>query len=762
MPSSPAGPVGDWRLLFERNPLPMWVFSLASRRFLAVNRAAVEHYGYSEAEFLSMTVDDIRPPEDLPRLDDMLRQGPHHGRHGLWRHRRRDGSLIDVEVVSGEVDFDGEPARLILLQDVTEQLRAQERLRRKKALLSLAGSVARLGGWSVALPDLHLSWSDEVCALHGIPVGEAPSLEAAIGFYLPEDQPRLREALAASIAGERGFDLEARLRDASGALRWVRLIGLPERDDQGAVVGVSGAIQDITDRKLAEREARELARQLSTTLESITDAVFTLDHDWRFTYVNRHAEQVLARPRESLLGRCVWAEFPQAVGTVFQREYERAVAQNRAVNFKAYYAPLLCWLEVHAYPSELGLTVYFRDVTGLHEAEQARQARAAAEASSRSKTRFLARLSHEMRTPLNAVLGFAQLLVNRPGLPPEQEDYAQHILRAGHHLLALVNDVLDLQQVEEGRLTLHPAVLDLRALAAETAELLTPLAGQRDIAVYNEVPAGCHVEADEQRLRQVLINLVSNAIKYNRPGGTVRLVAQRLAANRVALRVVDTGQGIAADQLHALFQPFERLGRESSAVEGTGLGLVIARRLVEEMGGHLELQSQLGRGTCAHVELPGAAPGALPASPPLASDAAAGAAPPGHAAAPVLRLLYVEDNPINALLFEEALGRQPDLELRIADSGGQGLALAAQWRPDVLALDANLPDMSGFELLQRLRALPGLADTPAFMCSADALPEDLLRAREAGFAGYWTKPVDLARVMGDLRALRERLAGPSA
>ncbi|MCW7538357.1 PAS domain S-box protein [Aquabacterium sp. A7-Y] len=762
-------------MLFEHSPLPMWVYALDSGCFLAVNAAALAHYGYSEAEFLAMGVEQLGPAVDSAPGAEVPGTTAR-----LSRHRRHDGSEIDVELLSEAVDFDGVPARLVLAQDVTERLRAERGLHEKKALLALAGRVAHLGGWSIDVPDMRLRWSDEVCEIYGVPPSLTPGFAEAIEFYAPEDRPRLQQALDACMRDGQGMDMEARLRTADDRLRWVRVIGQAERDELGRVVQVRGAIQDITERKLTEQEACDLAERLSTTLESITDAVFTLDRDWNFTYVNRSAEQVLQRSRESLLGRRIWDEFPKAVGSVFQREYERALAQNRATNFKEYYAPLGRWLEAHAYPSELGLTVYFRDVSELREAEDARQARIEAEESSRSKTRFLARLSHEMRTPLNAMLGFAQLLSLGPvreGGGSEQEDYAHHILQAGRHLLALVNDVLDLQQVEEGRLKLNPAAMELRGVAATAAELMAPLAATREIALHNDIRPGLRVLADEQRLRQVVINIVSNAVKYNRHAGRVQLTAEARRPGFVSLAICDTGPGIAPEQLQALFQPFERLGRESSAIEGTGLGLMIARRMTEEMGGTLELDSRVGQGTCVNIELPlaseevpqqGAGGAPAPAQQRFAtrSAAVAPAHPPAAGAPPrptperALRLLYVEDNPINALLFQETLALHPEVTLRIADNGSQGLQAASEERPDVLALDANLPDMNGFELLKRMRELPGLQDVPAYMCSADAMPEDLRRAREAGFAGYWTKPVDLAQVIGDLRALHAALRRP--
>ena len=389
------------------------------------------------------------------------------------------------------------------------------------------------------------------------------------------------------------------------------------------------------------------------------------------------------------------------------------------------------------------------DRSERRQAEQARQEKIVAEMANRSKSEFMSRMSHEMRTPLNAIIGFAQLLRLRSGT---RIDHVDHILDAGRHLLMLVNDVLDLQRAETGELALRPQPLSLRALVDECLAMLRPLADAR--AVHQQPPpadAPRPALADAQRLRQVLLNIGSNAIKYNRPAGRVIWRFAGHDDGTVDVIVEDSGAGMTDDQLARLFQPFERLGRDTSTIEGTGLGLVIARRLVEQMGGALDVRSRAGVGTTVTIRLPAAA--AAPA-PPLRETPSV--APIVLDAALPLRLLYVEDNRINALLFEEALRRHEGFELRVAEDGREALELVEQWRPDVLVLDAHLPGASGHEVLRALRRRHELADAPAYMCSADAMPEDVQRALDAGFRGYWTKPLDIDAVLGELHALRSR------
>lgn len=418
----------------------------------------------------------------------------------------------------------------------------------------------------------------------------------------------------------------------------------------------------------------------------------------------------------------------------------------------------VCCLDSEAREFDAGAGLALQDLAALAGTvlrQRLRDEHAAAMAHV-AKSEFLSRMSHEMRTPLNAVIGFTQLLLSRQDAPGEQEvrDYAEHVLHAGEHLLALTNDVLDLQHVEEGRAELEATDVPLDVLAREVISQLEATAHERGVRFDLQVPEGAVVCADTRRLRQVLHNIASNAVKYNRPAGIVRWSIDADAApGRVRLSIEDTGSGLKPAQMKRLFQPFDRLGKETSTIEGTGLGLILARSLTVAMGGTLEVASSAGVGTRVMVELPAAQQAKLPFTAP--APTAAPSPPASNAcASPALRMLYVEDNRINAILFEEAIRLRDDVELRVAEDSGEALEQVRDWTPDVLVLDAHLPGMDGFELLRALRALPHLHDVPAFMCSADALPDDVQRAASAGFTGYWAKPINIARIMSDLDRLR--------
>jgi PAS domain S-box-containing protein len=388
------------------------------------------------------------------------------------------------------------------------------------------------------------------------------------------------------------------------------------------------------------------------------------------------------------------------------------------------------------------------DVTERRAAETALRDKQAAELASRAKSRFLSRMSHEMRTPLNAMLGFAQLLAEAPVDAARVRDYAEHVLGAGRQLLEMVDRVLDLQRVDEERVDLRIGPVALAPLVARAVDAVRADAEARGVHLSCEVPDGADVQADASLLFEALRQLSLNAVRYNRPAGLVRWFVEPSGDGRLALVVEDSGAGMCDAQMARLFQPFERLGRETGPIEGSGLGLILARAQVDALGGRLTITSRAGQGTRATVELPRARSDSAPAAVDATAPPTAAAAAPADAP---LRLLYVEDNRVNALLFGEAVRVMGNVELRVAEDGREAIETVAGWQPDLLVLDAHLPGMTGYEVLEQLRKRPGLERTPAVMCSADAMPDDLARARRAGFVGYWTKPIDLSRVMADLQ-----------
>jgi signal transduction histidine kinase/ActR/RegA family two-component response regulator len=416
-------------------------------------------------------------------------------------------------------------------------------------------------------------------------------------------------------------------------------------------------------------------------------------------------------------------------------------------------ARLLERVKGHAEELEVRVEARTRDLTLANqelaqEITERRRAEAEAERANQAKSEFLSRMSHELRTPLNAILGFAQLLELDADSPDEKESVGQ-ILRAGQHLLALINEVLDISRIESGRLQLSLEPVPIAETMRHAIELVGPSAATAKISVTIEpVDDELHVLADRQRLEQVLLNLLSNAIKYNRRGGSVTLSCDRPAADRLRLHVIDTGPGIRADKLARLFVPFDRLGAEAGEVEGTGLGLALSRSLVEAMGGTVQVKSDVGVGTRFSIELP------IAEGPVMADEAPGPLVETALAAGPPVKVLYVEDNLSNRRLVESVLGRQPGVTLLCAMQGRLGLDLARDHRPDLILLDRHLPDISGDEVFRILREDPGTRDIPIVILSADAIPGRVRRLLDAGVQAYLTKPLDVRSLLATVASIR--------
>jgi signal transduction histidine kinase/ActR/RegA family two-component response regulator len=392
------------------------------------------------------------------------------------------------------------------------------------------------------------------------------------------------------------------------------------------------------------------------------------------------------------------------------------------------------------------------DITEHLRLLEAEQARDSAEAANRAKSEFLSRMSHELRTPLNAMLGFAQLMRMQDAerLNTRQRQWIEKTEQAGWHLLAMINDVLDLSRIEAGHLRLQIETLDLPEILRATLALIEPLAARRELRVSTEI-APCAVAApgDATRVKQILTNMLTNAIKYNRDGGKVLVSARLGARGMVELEVVDTGIGMNAEQLASLFQPFNRLGRERGNIEGTGIGLVISQRLAEMMGGSLQVHSTEGVGTAITLTLPEAAtPRPVVSATTLDEFDTTGY----HQR----RVYYIEDNEINAEVMRAILHQRPQVRLQVFGNGLDGLAAVRRQHPDLILLDMHLPDIDGLALLQHLQADPETAAIPVVAVSADALEEQIGNVLSAGAMRYLTKPLSVAEVLATMDDLLAR------
>jgi PAS domain S-box-containing protein len=504
---------------------------------------------------------------------------------------------------------------------------------------------------------------------------------------------------------------------------------------------------------------RALEQRINRYHDISLDLLATAGFDGYFKRVNPAWEKTLGHTRAELLSR-PFIEFvhPDDRDRTETEAAKLADEGTDSISFKNRYRAgdgSYRWLEWNARVARDERLIYAtaRDITAQKEAEEvAREAKEAAERANQAKSEFLSRMSHELRTPLNAVIGFGQLLeMDAP--TPKQEGNARQVVKGGRHLLELINEVLDISRIEAGTINLSLEPVHVDFVLSEVIDLVRPMVDERNVHLVKRLPEATdvYVEADKQRLKQVLLNLLSNAIKYNREGGSVTVSVDYTEGERLRLLVSDTGPGIAAEQLGKLFTPFERLGAEEGAVEGTGLGLALSKRLVEAMGGELSVASEVGVGTTFSVEL------TLARSPEETVKAAMPVAvvSPNGGSAPKKTILYVEDNLSNFKLVEQILSSRPELELLTAMQGNLGLELAQRHRPDLILLDVHLPGMPGDQVLRRLKDDAETRDIPVVIVSADATAGQIERLLEAGARAYLTKPLD---VRGFLQVVEDALS----
>ena len=763
-----------YRPLFALSPQPAWIYASDTLRFLEVNEAAVHRYGWTREEFLGMTLHDIRPPADVAAFDRLLLGVPPAAQHtGTSVHRTKNGRRRTVEINSYPLLFDGRPARMVLVHDVSDQLAAADALARSEEkyrslidhLQDVFFRTEHQGLWTFLNP----AW--QVLTGHAV----AASLGTHFLTYVhPSDRSILLDALRPlAEEGMESASVEIRYFHADGGYRWVEANTRAVRDEHGALVGTTGTLRDVTERRAADEERNRLATDIRQLLDASGEGIVGLDARGIVTFVNRRGSDLLGFATGELIGRSLHdaVHYSHADGRpypVADCPMQRAATDGIpcAVDDEVLWRQDGAAVRVEYVASPVrqqgrvsGAVVNFRDITARKRAElELIVARDAAEAANRAKSDFLARMSHELRTPLNSIIGFANVLLKnrRDALGAGDLSYLSRIATNGRHLLGLINDILDLSKIEAGHMALELRPVSLDRLVRETVDEMEGQTRDKPVTLRAELPPYVFpIEADEGRMRQVLVNLIGNALKFTDEGEVVVRLSAQADGRPTVLQVSDTGIGIPPDRLDAIFNVFEQA--ESMITRrygGTGLGLAISRSLCELMGHRLEVTSIEGKGTTMTVllgeparTLRGGTPAATPVIPaPDARDSVPDATG---------QTVLVVDDDVDARLLLTPMLEETGCRVVHASTGVEALRLAREVLPGLIFLDLRLPRISGFDVLRILQADEALRDTPVVVASVVGTES---RSALAGAAAILDKPLDRQLVFDVVRRFLVRPA----
>jgi len=750
----------------------------ADARVTLLNPLAEQLTGWTHAQAAGRPVDEVfhiinqetRQPSAIPVMETLA-----HGTiQGLANHTvviARDGSECAIADSCAPIQSrDGRVVGAVLVfRDVTEEYAAQQALRDNASLIqtilnTVADGIitlhARSGIIETVNPAAERMFGYTGAELIGqsfsllIPELDRDPQKGSLEYYSASDEAR---GLGREVVGRRKDGGSFPMAMAVSEM-WL-----------GGQRYFTGILRDITARAQAEEQLRWTEESFRLMVESVTDyAIVMLDTEGRVMSWNSGAQRIKGYPAEEIVGRHFSGFYPREdieQGRP-QRDLDFVTAKGRfedegwrvRKDGSTFWANVV-YTAIRDQAGNLrGFAKLTRDLTERKRLDQVLQdknaelesAKSVAEKASLAKSEFLSSMSHELRTPLNAILGFAQLLeAGSPSPTAAQMVRLHQIIKAGWYLLELINEILDLALIESGKLSLSLEPVSLTDVMHECRAMIEPQVQQRDVKLtFFAFDNGLFAYADRTRVKQVLINLLSNAIKYNREHGTVEVRCTLSTPERIRISIKDSGEGLSPEKLAQLFQPFNRLGQETGAVEGTGIGLVVTRQLAELMGGAIGVESTVGVGSEFWIELVRDITQQLAVGDTHLLPAELAQRAQGNAA--LRTLLYVEDNPANLMLVEHIIEGHPQVRMLSARDGYLGMALARAHLPDVILMDINLPGISGIHAMKILREDPATMHIPVLAISANAMPRDIEKGLEAGFFRYLTKPIKVNEFMNAL------------
>jgi len=759
-----------------------------------VNDKFCEISGYSRAELIGQN-------------HRMLNSGAHSKEffHDMWKtissgnawsgmieNRKKSGQHYFVlSIVTPLFDIDGQISNYLAIRhDTTDYVRMEQKFVGTLGILNETSAIAKVGGWELDIATEELTWTDETFSIMEVEkkLDQRPVLPEGLDLFTAESKPIIENAVGRAIEFGEPYSLELEALTAKGNVLWIFTNGKPNYKD-GKIVSLSGTIQDINSRKLAENkfelerkkaetELRESEVKHRSLFTSMTQGVVYQNPDGSISSANSAAEKILGLSLDQMQGKTSADPRWKAVrenGDAFDGDTHPAMlalktGESHLGVLMGVFVPEeneYRWIMIDAVPQfrdgedkPYQAFTTFTDITQQRNAERVlAQAKIDAEKANQAKSDFLSSMSHELRTPLNSVIGFGQVLdldIDEP-LTENQKDSVDQILKGGAHLLVLINDVLDLAKVESGRMELSIEEVNLSEVSDQTLDLVEGMAKRKNVTISMQdiKTTPILLMTDFTRIKQVLLNLISNAIKYNHEGGKVSISCAPSGPDMLRISVRDTGQGIAAERQAELFQPFNRLGAERSEIEGTGIGLVVCKSLVELMGGIIGFESEKDEGSTFWFEVPFASVASVSGD--VSESGLANKSGKASARSPELQpetqsfVLYIEDNPSNLKLMEKIVSKIGGLSMVSAHTAELGIELALSVQPQLIIIDINLPGMSGIDAIAEIKSRDTIKNTPVIALSAAATKSDIDKGLAAGFHKYLTKPIQVLEVTNTIK-----------
>ncbi len=763
--------------------------------YLGCNKAFAQSVERDKDEIIGLTDFDLFDHETakfLRQQDNIMMKTGKHRRNEEWMKQAGSSSGILFDTL--KTLYYGPDMQIFGLigvsRDITTQFEIREALQKSRDMLNRAQQIGHVGGWEWDIRKNHFFWTDEIYRIFGLdPLLFEPTYETFMDRVLAGDRARVRKAVQQAIHEDVPFQIEHCIVLPGGVERIVSERAEVEYDTDGEPIRMIGTVEDITAFKKIELDlikhqehledlvkertqnlqdeieerirAEEMLRKFSWAVEESPATVMITDHRGIIEYVNPKfveltqytaAEVIGQNPRMLQSGQHNKEYYQDMWDTISggQKWFGELCDKKKDGSIfweKAAFAPI---------SNDNGEITHYvavkEDITDqkrmIHELRDAKEA---ADQASEAKTMFLSSMSHELRTPLNTILGFAQLLESDDKQPllPTQHHGVKQIISAGELLLQLISEILDLSNIEAGVLEISMDEINLGTSIDDIITSIKPIAQNGRVEVIFKKPnQEYYIRTDANRLKQILMNLLTNAIKYNKAGGRVIVSCTPVDDSFVQITVADDGPGIPSDKMSQVFAPFDRLGAETSSIPGTGIGLTITKRLVGLMNGQINVSSDWGKGSCFSVKLP-QIKSIQQQSHPDTIETTTGDQQDSVALGK-FTILYIEDNAANRQLVLFILARRKNFKLLIAENGEQGIAKACQKHPDVILLDITLPDMSGYDALERLHDLPETQHIPVVALSANATPLDIEKGLKAGFIDYLTKPVKVNALLQTL------------